>query len=126
MSELSMGEFRRLLKAKYDELSSSISNRDSIMIEATADEMDRLQAQMGRDIAVRNLDRTSSLLKSIRAALERIDDEAYGVCLHCEEPIAAKRLKAVPWATYCVTCQEMVDRRQASNNDDVEASAFAA
>jgi DnaK suppressor protein len=121
-----MSEFRRLLESKYDELSSTAFNRDGIVIETAADEMDRLQAQMGRDIAIRNLDRTSSLLKSIRAALERIDDETYGVCLHCEEPIAEKRLKAVPWASHCVACQEILDRQQASNDDKMEVAKFAA
>lgn len=126
MSEVNVSEFRRLLKAKYDELSPSASNRDEIVIEAAADEMDRLQQQLGRDMAFRNLDRTATLLKSVRAALDRIEDEMYGVCLRCEEPIAEKRLKAVPWAAYCVGCQEAIDRDYAFGEDDRETIAFAA
>ena len=34
-----------------------------------------------------------------------------GVCLECEEPISAKRLDAVPWARYCVACQERIAAR---------------
>lgn len=125
MSEVNVSEFRSLLKAKYDELSSSTINRDDIAIEAAADEMDRLQQQMGRDMAIRNLDRTATLLKSVRAALDRIEDEIYGVCLRCEEPIAEKRLKAVPWAAYCVGCQEAIDRDH-SLGEDSDTVAFAA
>lgn len=81
MSDVNVSELRRLLETKYDELSAAVSNRDGIVIETTADEMERLQQHLGRDIAIHNLDRTSTLLKSIRAALDRIDDERYGVCV---------------------------------------------
>jgi DnaK suppressor protein len=126
VSDVNVSEFRRLLEAKYDELSATASNRDEIIIEAAADEMDRLQQHLGRDMAIRNLDRTSTLLKSIRAALDRIEDEIYGVCLRCEEPIAEKRLKAVPWASYCVGCQETLDRHHTLREDNNDTIAFAA
>jgi DnaK suppressor protein len=126
VSEVNVNKFQRVLKAKYDELSSSVSNREGIAVETAADEIDRLQQQLSRDIAVRNLDQTSRLLKSVRASLDRIEDEMYGVCLRCEEPIPEKRLKAVPWAAYCVSCQEAVDSQHAVGEDDSDAIAFAA
>ncbi len=124
MSEPIVSEFRRLLEVKYEELSATSFNRDGIVIEAVADDMDRMQAQMGRDIAIHSLDRTSTLLKNVRAALDRIEEDMYGVCLRCEEPIAEKRLKAIPWASYCVDCQESIDSHASSRDDD--AIAFAA
>jgi RNA polymerase-binding transcription factor len=124
--EVNVNEFRRLLEAKYNELSSTASNRDEIVIESAADEIDRLQQQLSRDIAVRNLDRTSTLLKSVIAALHRVEDEIYGVCLRCEEPIPEKRLKAVPWASHCVSCQEAIDRAHEEGETDGETIAFAA
>ena len=126
MPEVNVSEFQRLLEAKYNELSSTGSYRDEIVIESAADEIDRLQQQLSRDIAVRNLDRTSTLLKSVIAALDRIEDEIYGVCLRCEEPIAEKRLKAVPWASHCVSCQEAIDRAREEGENDGETIAFAA
>jgi DnaK suppressor protein len=126
VSGLEMREFRRVLEAKYEELSSSASNRDEIVVETTADEIDRLQQQLSRDMAVRNLDRTSVLLKNIRAALGRIEEEIYGVCLRCDEPIPEKRLKAVPWASHCLVCQETIDRGHAADEDDNDTIAFAA
>jgi len=51
-------------------------------------------------------------LRNVRAALHRIDEGMYGVCLHCEEDISPKRLNAVPWAPYCIACQETADRNQ--------------
>jgi DnaK suppressor protein len=126
MSEINVREFRRVLEAKVNELLSSAANRDEIVVETTADEIDRLQQQLCRDIAVRNLDQTSRLLKSVQAALHNIDDEIYGVCLRCEEPIPEKRLKAVPWASYCVGCQETIDRHRSLCEDDSDTIEFAA
>ena len=40
-----------------------------------------------------------------------MEQDHYGVCLECEEPISTKRLNAVPWARYCVTCQESIAAR---------------
>ena len=45
-------------------------------------------------------------LRQIKEALQRIKDGTYGTCADCEKPISPKRLQAVPWAKYCVQCQE--------------------
>jgi DnaK suppressor protein len=66
------------------------------------------------DFAVRSLELENGWLRQIDAALNRIDDGEFGTCLECEEPISPKRLAAVPWATYCLRCQELDDRRQAT------------
>ena len=47
-----------------------------------------------------------SLLRQINEALFRIRENTYGICQECETPISTKRLEAVPWANYCITCQE--------------------
>lgn len=49
-------------------------------------------------------------LQQINEALERIEDETYGVCEHCGEPIQPKRLEAVPWALLCVHCQGLQEK----------------
>ena len=46
-------------------------------------------------------------LRMVEEALDRLDAGDYGVCLCCDEPIAEKRLRALPWARYCVVCQEL-------------------
>ena|SRR5579872_2071834 len=45
-------------------------------------------------------------LRLVNEALDRIESGDYGVCMACEEAIPEKRLKALPWARYCVHCQE--------------------
>jgi len=47
-------------------------------------------------------------LRLVDEALDRLNSGDYGVCQACEEPIPAKRLRALPWARYCITCQETV------------------
>ena len=49
-----------------------------------------------------------SQLREVEEALMRVKDGTYGVCQECEEPISQKRLQALPWAKFCVRCQEML------------------
>ena len=49
---------------------------------------------------------TNDQLKQINEALQRINEGTYGICAECEKPISPKRLQAVPWAKYCVACEE--------------------
>ena len=105
--------FQRILEAKRAELSAGAANRDEIRIENAAEDFDRIQQRMNREVAIRNLDRESRLLKSVEEALNRIETGAFGVCLGCEEEISGKRLRAVPWASHCLSCQEKLDRRRA-------------
>ncbi|MGH9659042.1 MAG: TraR/DksA family transcriptional regulator [Bryobacteraceae bacterium] len=48
------------------------------------------------------------LLREVDESLRRIQDGSYGVCQECEEAISSKRLQAVPWAKFCVRCQELL------------------
>jgi len=77
------------------------------------------QAQLSHDefisLRLNSLDYVQ--LKLIEEALDRIEAGDYGICLSCEEPIPAKRLQALPWAKYCVTCQQSLANLQ----DDVAA-----
>jgi DnaK suppressor protein len=59
-------------------------------------------------------------LRNVRAALARIDEGTFGVCLHCEEDISIKRLNAVPWAPYCIQCQEIADRSQEEGTESLD------
>jgi DnaK suppressor protein len=98
------------LKAKEADASRILQSRDAIIIEKSADELDEIEGAVAREIAIRNLDRESGLLREIRSALRRIDAGTFGMCLHCEEEISRRRLEAVPWARLCLQCQEAADR----------------
>jgi len=53
-----------------------------------------------------NLEKT--LLREVEEAIVRVREGSYGICQECEEPILPKRLQALPWAKFCVRCQEML------------------
>jgi len=72
--------------------------------------MDEVQYASERELAIRNADRESTLLRQVRAALRRIHDGSFGVCVECEYEISPKRLLAVPWASRCIECQDAADR----------------
>src|ERR1700694_5065111 len=110
MTKTELNKFREALEAKQAELAQVLRNRDGIAIEKSPDALDEVQNAAERELAIRNLDRESNLLRNVRAALRRIDEGTFGVCAHCEEDISPKRLAAAPRTAYCIQCQEIADR----------------
>lgn len=112
MSGKQVNHYRRLLEDKEKELRAALQQRDSIEIgERMPDSVDEFLSSSARDLAIRQLERDAALLREVRAALERLDDGAYGVCENCEDPIVPRRLDALPWARLCRACQERADNR---------------
>ena len=126
MTKTDLEKFRGILETKRSELSGSLRNRDEIVIEKAPDALDEVQLAGERELAIRNLDRDSNMLRQIRRALARVADGSYGVCLHCDEDISPKRVAAVPWAAYCIKCQEQVDRHEIEVDDNADLFAPAA
>jgi DnaK suppressor protein len=112
MQERCLKDYKKLLEFKKNDLIQATGHRDEIYIEKAADEFDEIQLAMNRELAIRNLDRETALLRHVTAALARIEDGRFGTCLLCEEEIQEKRLKAVPWAAHCISCQEELDQHQ--------------
>ena len=74
--------------------------------EASEDIVDRANNAYQREFMFNLSGGERQILIQIEGALERLDSGEYGTCGHCGVPIGAKRLKAIPWARYCVACQE--------------------
>jgi DnaK suppressor protein len=122
MTETELTRFRDILESRKAELERMLLNRDGIMIEKTADALDEVQHAAERDLAIHNLNRESNLLRNVRLALDRLEAGSFGVCAECEEEISPKRLIAVPWAPFCLQCQEQADRNH--NNGDETIREF--
>lgn len=120
MTKTELNKYRNILEDKQAELEHVIRNREAITIEKSPDALDEVQHAAERELAIRNLDRESSLLRNVRAALRRMDEGAFGVCLHCEEDISPKRLNAVPWTPYCIQCQEQADRNREEMTESLD------
>ena len=112
MNKADMKKYRTLLMTKREEIMRNSRQRDEICVVRASDEIDRIQLAGEREFAVLSMERESENLTQVGEALRRIDDGEYGVCIECEEPISPKRLAAVPWAAYCLQCQEMHDSKR--------------
>ncbi|HLH18259.1 MAG TPA: TraR/DksA family transcriptional regulator [Bryobacteraceae bacterium] len=107
--------YRKVLESKAEEIRRSMSAQKAAQVVARldipSDEGDLSQQHHEEWIFLNRNTIDMKLLREIGDALRRIDNETYGICAECEEPISAKRLDAVPWARYCVTCQEAIAAR---------------
>ena len=109
MTKIQVNKFTEILRARQAELKASTRKRDDIAIERTPDMLDEVQFAAERELVTRSLERESMLSREVRAALARIDEGTYGVCVHCDEEIGTKRLNALPWTPLCIRCQEESD-----------------
>ena len=109
MTKAEVDRFRAVLTARVAELERFTRQRDAIAVERCVDQLEEIQAASQRALAVCNLDREFNQLRDARAALRRIQEGSFGTCQECDEDIHPKRLAAVPWATFCIRCQEAAD-----------------
>lgn len=71
---------------------------------------DRANNSYNRETMFALSDNERTLVLQIDEALKRIDDGAFGYCVHCSNQIGIERLHAIPWARYCIDCQEKFER----------------
>lgn len=104
--------YKKILEKKAEEVRRSMSAQKAAQVVARldipSDEGDLSQQSHEEWIFLNRNTIDAKLLREIGDALHRIEIGAYGVCMECEEAISPKRLDAVPWAKYCVTCQERI------------------
>lgn len=119
-------EFQQVLERKQSELARITRKRDDIAIEKSADQMDETQHASERDLAIRNVDRDSRLLRQVKASLRRIHNGSFGTCIDCDGAIALKRLVAVPWAARCIECEAGADQGRPEITDSATADLVSA
>jgi DnaK suppressor protein len=99
--------YRAILLAKRAELTSASGRLASVLTGlgrvAEDDQAPALHEQFV-SLQVKNLDYQT--LKQVDAALDRLATGVFGVCTACGEDISPKRLAAIPWAHWCIVCQE--------------------
>ncbi len=80
--------------------------------EPLPDIIDRASSSIERSLSQNLCDRETLLREKIKRALKDIADGTYGICNHCGENIAIKRLKASPVARYCIDCKTEMENRK--------------
>ena len=128
MTDKELTNLRAALEAKRIELAADLRGRigELTIDTAQSDPIDWVQHMSARDTAAGMLSRYTATLAQVERSLQAIDDETYGYCSHCDGPIAIRRLQSIPWAPYCVRCQEALEAAQAdgleSQFDRIEAA----
>ncbi len=118
LTKIKLASYRKILEKKAEEVRRNMSAQKAAQLvgrlDVPSDEGDLSQQHHEEWIFLNRNTIDMRHLREINDALHRIDTAQYGMCMECEEPISAKRLDAVPWAKYCVTCQEAIAARIAS------------
>jgi DnaK suppressor protein len=100
--------FNKLLTTWLEELLNQAGDTVSGMTvpkENFPDPTDRAALEADRNFMLRIRDREHKLIKKIKQAIKRIENETYGICESCGEDISLKRLKARPVTTQCIDCK---------------------
>ena len=91
-------ELLTYLGCNFKKLADADRNSNDDLIVASQDEF----LQLGLDRAL------YGQLRDVESALDRLGSGEHGTCANCGDSISPKRLQAVPWATYCLDCQDRV------------------
>jgi DnaK suppressor protein len=108
MQKKSKANFKKHLTERLEALLNQAGDTVSGMTETKEnfpDPADRAALEADRNFMLRIRDREAKLIKKIKEALERIENDTYGICESCGEDITLKRLKARPVTTQCIDCK---------------------
>lgn len=112
-----------LLKMRED-LVKEIARRSKAPAGGTApdigDILDSVSEERTRELEMILTDREKKKLKQIDDALDRIEEDTYGLCEECGVKIPKPRLKVMPFARFCVDCQEKSEREERYTREEQE------
>ena len=106
--------FKRLLEARIVGAERTIANSEQeirAISARQADSADQAAAEYERQTLAHKAAVARQALQNLRQALERIVQGTFGECAECGNDIESKRLEAIPWARYCLKCQELREHR---------------
>jgi len=111
MSELKLKEIKERLLAEREALITKLKGNDlSVDDSETPDPVDLAVRNYSKNVMLAVSENESRQLALINEALLRIEDKEYGACQNCEKDINPKRLAAIPWARYCLDCQQLLEQ----------------
>ena len=114
--------YRDRLQARRESLFSQVTEAEMSSrerdLEATQDPADMAANAYTKELLISMSANDRKLLQLIDEALARVEAGEYGECVNCGEPVAEKRLDAVPWTRYCLKCQDMQERGLLNEEED--------
>jgi DnaK suppressor protein len=107
--------FRKLLEERRDQLRQSMNRseeegREAQTADSAQDLADRASSAYQKEFLFVRSSNERQFLRMVEHALSHIADGSYGECDICGGHINERRLEAVPWARYCIACQEKMER----------------
>ncbi len=114
MDKRKMKSYRDTLLSRRESLFSQVTEAEMSSrerdLEATQDPADMAANAYTKELLISMSANDRRLLALIDEALLRIEGGKFGDCVNCGEPVQEKRLDAVPWARYCLKCQDLQER----------------
>ncbi|NOT48226.1 MAG: TraR/DksA family transcriptional regulator [Acidobacteria bacterium] len=108
---------QRLLEERTLLIEKLKDNDLSVDDSETPDPVDLAVRNYSKNVMLAVSENESRQLALIDEALRRVEDDEYGLCQNCENEITPKRLAAIPWARYCLNCQELVEKGLLDNDE---------
>lgn len=108
MNKKDLKFFKDLLTKRLEDLLSQANDTVTDMNDPKGnfpDPTDRAAYEAERNFELRIRDREYKLIKKVKKALARIEDDTFGICDKCGEDISIERLKARPVTTLCIECK---------------------
>ena len=119
-----LAALRAALIAERDRLASKTAGTLQVLAApqnvAVEDQAPLLHEQF---VALRRHSSDRRTLALIKAALDRLDRDDYGICEECDGEISLKRLRAIPWTSRCVPCQEQLESQNSGQDADLALTA---
>lgn len=106
--------FETHLTAKRNELLGLVERTEDYGREAdrevSQDPADKASNSYTKELLFSQSTNERNTLRLVEEAMDRLSDGSYGECTNCGDEISAKRLEAIPWAPYCIKCQELMEQ----------------
>ncbi len=116
ISKPQLQRFRKLLEEKRDDIikkaKETLEEDMALDTNDLPDEMDLASSEYLQSFTFRLRGREKSFLDKINKALERIENNSFGMCEECGDEISVKRLEARPETTLCIRCKEDQERAE--------------
>ena len=118
MNEKELTKFKENLmderKTLIQKANKTLSEDTVFDVNELPDEIDQASAEYNQSFIFRLRDREKYYLSKIEKALQKLDNNTFGICEMCEEPISLKRLQARPVTTLCIRCKEEQEMEERS------------
>jgi RNA polymerase-binding protein DksA len=104
--------YKKVLLKRREELVRELRGENNVLAASvqSPDAVEFAVKTMEQDVAAATTEMRNRELREIEGALQRVESGTYGECEACGEEINPNRLKAIPSARFCLTCQDLHSR----------------